>query len=94
MNFKMENKNEDVQKILGAMIKKRRKAIGVTQQELSDLSGVNRTFICHVENGQVNPSFTILVKLAVGLRVKPSTLLTWCESSGLLASVPNSISSQ
>ncbi|HEY9733245.1 MAG TPA: helix-turn-helix transcriptional regulator [Drouetiella sp.] len=80
-----QNSNEDVQVILGAVLKRRRRNLGVTQQQLSDMSGVNRTFICNVENGQVNPSFSILLKLSKGLRVKPSTLLAWCERNGLLA---------
>jgi transcriptional regulator with XRE-family HTH domain len=60
---------------LGERIYFQRKKKGLSQERLSVLSEVDRTYIGKVEQGKANPSFKILVKLSKGLKVKLSTLL-------------------
>ncbi len=42
-----------------------RKAMGMTQQELAERTGVSRQTIISLENGRYNPSLTLAHKLAV-----------------------------
>ena len=48
---------------------KMRKAKGLTQAQLSELSGVPRVSIARYETGKVSPSVRILERLAVALGV-------------------------
>lgn len=56
-------------KRLGSKVFRKRKKQGLSQEDLSALSDVDRTYIGKVENGKANPSFKILCKLARALRV-------------------------
>lgn len=44
-----------------------RKLVGMTQCQLSKVSGVPQSFICLIENGKANPSIKVLQRLAKGL---------------------------
>lgn len=50
-------------------MKDRREALGLTQQELSERSGVPRPTLAHLESGQGNPTLTVLIKVAAALGV-------------------------
>lgn len=52
---------------LGAAIRGRRTALGVSQRELAARAGVDRAFLNGVENGRRNPTLAMLAKLADGL---------------------------
>ncbi len=52
---------------LGATIRDRRAALGVSQRELAARAGVDRAFLNGVENGRRNPTLAMLAKLAGGL---------------------------
>jgi transcriptional regulator with XRE-family HTH domain len=45
---------------LGRIIKSRRKILGITQESLSDLAGVNVNTLIRIENGKVNPSIEVV----------------------------------
>lgn len=60
---------------LGERIFMRRKKKGLSQEDLSILSDVDRTYIGKVEQGKANPSFRILVKISRSLKVRLSELL-------------------
>jgi len=60
---------------LGEKIFARRKKKGLSQEDLSILSDVDRTYIGRVEQGKANPSFRTLVKLSRALKIKLSELL-------------------
>jgi DNA-binding XRE family transcriptional regulator len=53
---------------IGKAIKEKRIERDLSQQELSDLSGVSKQMICAVENNKRIPSVTIAKKLAKTLR--------------------------
>jgi len=53
----------------------RRKKKGLSQEDLSILSDVDRTYIGRVEQGKANPSFRILVKISRALKMRLSQLL-------------------
>jgi len=50
-------------------IKLRRIKLGLTQQELSELSGVSQQLISQIENGKAQPSLRTITKLAEVLKL-------------------------
>jgi transcriptional regulator with XRE-family HTH domain len=52
---------------LAANLRDQREARGLTQQELSDRSGVPRPTLAHLESGQGNPTLSVLSKVAAAL---------------------------
>lgn len=50
-------------------IKERRQRLRLTQQELSTLSGIPRTYLAQIENGKSDPKASTLSKIANALRV-------------------------
>lgn len=49
---------------IGNIIKKRRAVLNITQEDLSDISGVGLRTIIKIENGKGNPSLGVLSKIA------------------------------
>jgi transcriptional regulator with XRE-family HTH domain len=49
---------------------------GYTQEELSELAGINRNYTGMIERGERSPTVDILEKLAKALKIDPVTLLT------------------
>lgn len=62
---------------VGDSIRNVRDALGMTQQELADASGVGRTTVNNLENynGTGNPTPKTLRKIAEGLRLEDESLL-------------------
>lgn len=52
-----------------------RKRLGLSQERLGELAGLHRTYIGHVERGEVNPSLHNIVRLAAALKVDPGDLI-------------------
>lgn len=57
---------------LGETIKKRRKALGITQPHLAELAQISTNTLYKLERGQGNPSLEVLNKLTevLGLELK------------------------
>lgn len=53
--------------IIGKGIKERRAALGLSQEKLAEISGVDRSFICGVECGNNNVSVLTLCQLIQAL---------------------------
>lgn len=51
-------------KTIGQKIQSRRKELGITQQELADITGVGINTLVAVERGLGNPSLKVLQKIA------------------------------
>ena len=66
---------DDLQEILGKNIRLARAAKGLSQEDLADLTGLDRTYISGVERGVRNPSIKVLQRIAEGLGIPPHTLL-------------------
>lgn len=60
--------------LLGEAIREIRIEQGMTQQELADACGTERTFIIAVEKGRKNASTSTLLGIAGGLGVLPNEL--------------------
>jgi transcriptional regulator with XRE-family HTH domain len=60
---------------LGRRVRRRRRAIDLTQEALAERAGVHRTQISLIESGKRTPMTPTLIKLAAGLGVSVEQLL-------------------
>lgn len=61
-------KNAKLPKVLGKKIQKRRKELGLTQEELGYKVGISRAYMGYIEQGRYAPSLEVLEKLAKVLK--------------------------
>ncbi len=59
----------DIKLLVGKRVKELRNKLGVSQEELADLAGLDRTYITSVESGRRNISIVNIEKLANALKV-------------------------
>lgn len=65
----------DIRKQVGENVKRIRKALGWSQEDLAWESDLHRTYISGVERGVRNPTIVVLKRLADALGVEPAELL-------------------
>ena len=65
---------KDIANVLGAIIRSRRKDLGISQEELGFRSGLHRTYVADLERGSRNPSLNSIAKLAKALKLSLSDL--------------------
>ena len=63
----------------GRVVRRARKKLGFSQEELADRCGLHRNAIGLVERGERSPSFDTLLAFAHGLDVNASTLVARVE---------------
>jgi transcriptional regulator with XRE-family HTH domain len=68
------------EEIFGKIIQEERKAKKISQEKLSKLTGLDRTFISLIENGKRNPTLATILKISAALEISPSELFQKCES--------------
>ena len=68
-----------LQKALGERVRQLRLKRGYSQEHFADRCGVHRTFMGTIERGETNISFHNLAKIASGLNVTLSMLLSGVE---------------
>lgn len=61
--------------VVGENVRRLRKAIGLTQEELAHRAEIDTRYVGGIERGQENPSVAVLGRLASTLGVHPSELL-------------------
>lgn len=59
---------------LGGQIRAKRKAVGLTQEGLALLAGVDRSYFGAVERGERNITFTVLCRICLALECDVATL--------------------
>ena len=64
---------------LGAAVRDRRAALGISQETLGYRSGLDRTYVSGVERGRRNPTVVALFKLASGLEISIGELILTAE---------------
>jgi transcriptional regulator with XRE-family HTH domain len=60
---------------VGKLLAERRQQRGLSLQSLAKISGVSKSMISQIENGQVNPTLAVVWKLATGLGIRLQDLL-------------------
>jgi transcriptional regulator with XRE-family HTH domain len=66
---------DDPCKLLGDAIRKRRRALGLTQEQLAEKADLHWTYISGIERGQKNVSILNLHHIAVALELRVSDLV-------------------
>lgn len=64
---------------LGEVVRRRRLALNLSQEELAFRAGVHRTYLSDIERGARNITVTVLTRLADALEVKVSRLFRLTE---------------
>ena len=67
------------QMALGLAAKTRREELGLTQEQLANDTDLHQRWISNVETGKRNPSYSSLRRLAAGLGLSTSALITVAE---------------
>lgn len=67
--------NSSVLTEFGRRVRARRKEMGVSQEALGHVAGLDRTYIGGIERGERNISLANVVRLAHALEVDPGSLL-------------------
>lgn len=60
---------------LGAVIRQRRTALGLSQEALADASGIDRSHMGKIERGERNVTFLNILRIARALGDVPSAIL-------------------
>lgn len=63
-------------RIFGERLRQLREASGITQEKLAQAADLTTSFVSTLERGAKVPSLTTVLKLARGLKVDASALLT------------------
>ena len=79
---------QEILKALGQRIRELRAKRGYSQEEFADRCGVHRTFMGTIERGESNLSFQNLVKVARGLEITLSQLLSDVEKRAQELTLP------
>lgn len=64
----------NIQSVFGINVRRFRDARGWSQDQLSEMSGLHRTYISGIERGVRNPSIKIANEIAVALGIKVGQL--------------------
>jgi len=79
----MEHSNTSNLEMIGKRIKERRTELGLTQAQLSRLTGFSAGNLCDWENGNKLPSSPALISLSYTLQCSTDWLLTGLESTNI-----------
>ena len=71
----MEKQFEKAKQVLAYNIKRKRRAMGLSQEALALSADVDRTYVSQIERGVGNPSLLILCRICDVLLVAPAELL-------------------
>jgi transcriptional regulator with XRE-family HTH domain len=72
---------------LGSEVRRRRLALGLTLDELSERSGLSPHYLSTLENNQRDPHVSTLLAVAKALRTEPAELLGEAADAGALPSL-------
>ena len=82
--LKFETRSQTRKLPIGERIKARRKALGLTLQELATRSGLSAPFISQAERNLTTPSVWSLMSLAKGLEVEVSHFMEWPQTDQIV----------
>jgi transcriptional regulator with XRE-family HTH domain len=71
----------NIERKLGEVLKKHRKNMGFSQEELALRCGIERVYISMIERGERKPTVHIMFKICKELKLKPSVFFKEIEDS-------------
>ena len=74
--------------LFGARVREIRQKRGMTQVELGERLGFPQNRVSEIENGSRSPTLVTILRLAIALDCKPSTLLTSFDQEDLPTLLP------
>ena len=75
----MISSKKNVLNVFGKLVKERRLALNLSQEELGTLSELDRTYISGIERGLRNLSLTAIVNISTSLRMTSAELIQGLE---------------
>lgn len=75
-----ETNHDSLAAVLGQVVADRRRAAGLSQEELANKAGLHRTYVSEIERRARNLSVKILARLAFALDTSPSDLMAEAEN--------------
>jgi transcriptional regulator with XRE-family HTH domain len=63
----------------GHAVRELRACRGLSQEALGYAAGLHRNYVGAIERGELNPTIRTVLRLAVGLRIRPSWLVQLAE---------------
>jgi transcriptional regulator with XRE-family HTH domain len=73
--------------LFGNLIKNLRNKQSLSQEGLSDKTGLDRTYISLLERGKKNPSLLTILKICKALGILPSELMITLEKENILSNI-------
>jgi len=67
--------DKSILKTFGAQVRKLRKERGMTQEQLADAAGIERSYMGTIERGERNPTLLKVYRIAKALKVSAGQLL-------------------
>lgn len=71
----------EIPELFGAVVRRRRERLGLSQEAFADRAGIHRTYVSAIELGKVQVSIGIAFQLAAALGVPLSKLWREIEKS-------------
>lgn len=69
-----EKATQAIRMTFGARVRELRRQVGMSQEELAHVAGLDRSYIGGVERGERNVSLVNIYKIAQGLKLPPENL--------------------
>lgn len=70
---------EPIGAVFGAVLRERREAAGISQEQLADRAGLHRTYVSLIERGKRTASIEVVRKFAKALGVSMAELIEATE---------------
>lgn len=67
-------RRDDAAQQISRIVRKKREALGLSQEAFADEIGMHRTYYGAIERGERNMTLRILLTVCAGLREKPSAI--------------------
>ena len=71
---------KSIQQRFGDVLRRRREAVGLSQEALAAVAALHRNYVGRLERGQMVPSLAVVEKISAALGVTMSKLIAEVES--------------
>jgi transcriptional regulator with XRE-family HTH domain len=79
MAVRMDRSNDRLVAAFAAVLRERREAAGMTQEDLAERADVSARFVSFLETGRRQPSLSALSAISAGLGVRMSVMIAELE---------------